>query len=118
MYPMCWGAWKPFRRWSNGERQRAISRDRASPSRGGRFAGGRAASASERSVETTLRRFRGSLRGSQARTSGQARGHLNHRTPRSDLFAALDVLVAEADLVAQPHQRVVLAVDDAFLHRD
>src|SRR5947209_16706412 len=37
---------------------------------------------------------------------------------RSELFAPRNVLVPEPDLVAQPDQRVVLAVDHALLHRD
>src|SRR4051794_23369653 len=45
-------------------------------------------------------------------------GELDVVTSRSELLAARDVLVAEPDLVAQPHQRVVLAVHDSFLHRD
>src|SRR5687767_15700209 len=38
--------------------------------------------------------------------------------PGSDLGATLVVTVADPDLVAQPHQRVVLAVHDPLLHRD
>src|SRR5689334_4616070 len=36
----------------------------------------------------------------------------------SDFRAALVVLGAQADLVAEPHQGVVLAIDHALLHRD
>src|SRR3954447_23983347 len=38
--------------------------------------------------------------------------------PSSDLGPGVPVLVPDADLVAEPHQGVVGAVDHAFLHRD
>src|SRR6187401_3412768 len=52
----------------------------------------------------------------RTRTKGRLLGRVTGQA--SDLGASVVVLVAQPDLVAEPHQRVVLAVDHALLHRD
>src|SRR6478672_1675368 len=51
-------------------------------------------------------------------TAGWRLPELGGRVLRSDLGPAVVVLVADADLVAEPDERVELPVDHALLHRD